>query len=174
MIKYVAERAKSEVRNLLVDRITVSSTFDIPMSMIRQEMKVVLGKRLQSMGFPPDNIQDFQDQILESQDEAGEEFRQNLKVDAEKTIKNTIVLTEIAKKEGLKVDEERVQEVFRRISERVGDSVENVEKKVADNDLRDDIENELLLDISLEFIYSNANVKKIDAVPYQDFMAALK
>ena len=172
--KFAVDRARMEVRNNLLDRITGASTFDIPPSMIKQEINAVLKRRMQSMGIPPENLDEFFNQIMEHQDEMSEEMRESLREDAEKTIKNTLVLTEIARKEGLKVEDEKVRNVIQSISDKVGDTLENVEQRIQENGMRDNIEHELILDVTMEYLYNNAKVTRQSPIPFQDFMAEMR
>ncbi len=166
--KFVVDKAKSDVRTKLLNKIVENSTFDIPESMVQQEMKIVLAKRLQSMGFPPENIREFQESLMESED-MPEDFRASLREDAERTVKNTIVLTEIARKEELKVQEEKIEEVLQKIAERNGQTVDDVKNMASQTGMIQNIEDDLLLDRTLDFLYEKADVKILSPIPLRKF-----
>ena len=80
-----------------------------------------------------------------------------------------MALSEIAKKEEMKVDENRYREVIESIAKRNNKTAEEIEKIVTENETRENIETELLLDGAMEFIYDNAKVKKLKPISFEEF-----
>ena len=69
----------------------------------------------------------------------------------------------------MKVDENKYKEVIENIAKRNNKTVEEIEKIIAENDTRENIETELLLDGAMDFIYDNAKVKKLKPVTFEEF-----
>lgn len=163
--KYVTERTKGDAKAQILRQIVDDSKFDIPESMILREMDHLFKKTRESVGYYSDNIEEFA-MIMGLEKEA---FLEKLREEAAQTIKTTMALSEIAKKEEMKVDENRYREVIESIAKRNNKTPEEIEKIVTENESRENIETELLLDGAMEFIYENAKVKKLKPISFEEF-----
>ncbi len=163
---FVQQKAKNESRNKLLKEIIEKTTFDIPNSMIEKEMSALFQRVQERTGYFAEDINQFTSTLGLNP----EEFSQKLKEEAGANIKSTLVLSEIAKKEDLKVPEEKFRELIEAVAKRNNRNVEELEKFIADNNSRENIESELLLEQSLDFIYSKAVVKKAKPIPLNTFL----
>jgi trigger factor len=163
--KYVNERTKGDAKAQILRQIVDDSKFDIPESMILREMEHLFKKTRESVGYYSDNIEEVA-MIMGLEKEA---FLEKLREEAAQTIRTTMALSEIAKKEEMKVDENRYREVIESIAKRNNKTPEEIEKIVTENESRENIETELLLDGAMEFIYDNAKVKKLKPISFEEF-----
>jgi trigger factor len=163
--KYVTERTKGDAKAGILKQIVEDSKYDIPESMILREMDHLFKKTRESIGYYSDNIEEFA-AIMGIEKEA---FLAQLREEAAQTIKTTMSLSEISKKEEMKVDENRYREVIESIAKRNNKTPEEIEKIVTENQSRENIETELLLDSAMEFIYENAKVKKLKPISFEEF-----
>jgi trigger factor len=166
MEEFVDDRIKSEVKSDLMTQIMEGSTFDIPVSLVEQEMESIFAKTQERIGFKHDNMDEFA-QVIGV--DAGE-FRSTLTDEAEKSIKSTLILSQIAKVEELKVDDERYREILSTIAVKNNKSIEEIEEIIEQNQNKQTIENDLLLDSATEFIYSNAKIKKKKNITIQELL----
>ncbi len=164
--KFLNDRISSEVRNDLMNKIIEKTKFDIPESMVLTEMYSIFQKIQQRIGYKTDSIDNFA--TLMGIDPS--EYRLKLREDAAKSVKNTLVLSEVARKEGLKVDEEKYKEIVNSISSQMGKTVQEVEEIIEKNQTKSSIENDLLLGNAMDFIYNKANIKKLPRVTFQEFI----
>lgn len=163
--KYVNEKTKGDAKAQILKQIVEESKFDIPESMILREMDHLFRKTRESIGYYSDNMEEFA-AIMGLEKEA---FLAQLREEGTRTIQTTMALSEIAKKEEMKVDENRYREVIESIAKRNNKTPEEIEKIVTENESRESIETELLLDSAMEFIYENAKVKKLKPISFEEF-----
>jgi trigger factor len=164
--KYVADRARGDAKGQILKQIIEGSAFDIPETMIANEMNELFRKTQESIGYFSDDMEKFASAIGQ---EAGS-FKSQLRERAVRMIKTSLALMEIAQKEELKVDEGRYKEVVENIARRNGKSVDEIEKIMDENDSRRTIRSELLLDSAMEFIYQNAKIKNLKPVSFDEFL----
>lgn len=164
--KFVNDRITTEVRNDLINKVVEKSTFDIPESMVLNEMYSIFKKTQSRIGYNAESIEQFA-MVLGIDPQ---EYREKLREDAYKSIKNTLVLSEIAKKEDLKAEEEKYQEIITNISTQMGKTVQEIEAMIEENQSRASIENDIILDKAMDTIYGKAKIKKMPAVSLEEFV----
>jgi trigger factor len=164
--KYVTEKTKGDAKAQILKQIVEDSKYDIPDTMIINEMERLFKRTCENVGYYSNNMEEFAS-IMGIEPEA---FRTQLRDEAAQTIKTTLALSEIAKKEDMKVDENRYKEVVEGIAKRNKKTVEEIEKYISENDSRSTIETELLLDGAMDFIYDNAKIKKLKPLSFEEFM----
>ncbi len=162
---FVNNRIASDVRNALIEQILQTSTFDIPESMVLNEMYTIFEKTQERVGYRAENIDDFARVVGIDP----EEFRNQMKEEALKTIKNTLVLSEISKQEKIEPTEDKYKEVLEKLSQSMGQSIEDIEKLVEENNSRSSLENDIRLESTMDFIYENAVISKLNPVPLEEF-----
>jgi trigger factor len=166
--RFVDERSKSEAKAELLKEVVKDSIFDIPETMIKNEMEASFQRFQQRIGFFARDINDFTSKIGINADD----FVKNLRTEATESIKSTLVLSELARKEQLKVDEERYREVVENLAKQNNKTVEEIEKLIEENNSRENIESELVLEQALELLYTSANLKRSKAVSLEEFVKA--
>ena len=164
---FVKEKSKSRAKFEILDKIIDDSKFDLPESMIRAEMKAVFRRFQYSAGLP--DVTDI-DEVISRLESSNKEFYENIRNQAVKNIKSNLALSEIAKKENLKVSEEHFKKTLEDIAKRNNKSFEEIEKIAAEGNARENIESELILSDSFDFIYNNAKVHKQKSISYSDFV----
>ena len=163
--KFIKDRVSTEVKNDLIGKIVEKSTFDIPESMVLNEMYSIFKKTQQRIGYNAESIEQFAMVLgIDPND-----YRLKLREDAVKSIKNTLVLSEIAKKEDIKADEVKYQEIIKNISTQMGKTVEEIDEMVEQNQSRPNIENDIILDSAMDIIYGKADIKKLPAISLEEF-----
>ncbi len=163
--KFIKDRVSTEVKNDLINKIVEKTTFDIPESMVMNEMYSIFKKTQQRVGYNAESIEQFS-MVLGIDPE---EYRVKLREDAVKSIKNTLVLSEIAKKEDIQAPEDKYQDIINNIAVQMGKTVEEIEGMIEQNQSRPNIENDIILDSAMEVVYSKAKIKKLPAVSLEEF-----
>ena len=162
--KFVSSRIRSETVSRILDEIVEKSKFELPKTMIANEMLSFFRNRLQGMNMPPEYITEFIKKLQEDSAEIPADFKEKLREDAIKSVRSTLVLAEIARKENLEVPKEKYQEAIQNIAHRTNKPVEEVEEIISKNNTRENIEHELLLDEAMNFIYKNAALSKGESI----------
>lgn len=163
---YVNEKARADVKAKLLRQIVENSTFDVPETMISKEMESIFQRVQQRVGYFAQDINEFASVLNMDVNELSEKMRE----EATSSIKTTLTLAEIARKEDLKVSEEQYNRVIQQIAERNQKPVEEIEEIISEQGSRENIESELVLDTALDFIYDNAQVKQKKPVSLEEFM----
>jgi trigger factor len=164
--KYVVDRARGDAKGQILKQIIEGSGFDIPETMITNEMNDLFRQTQESIGYFMDDMGKFAAAVGQEV----ETFKNQLRERAVRMIKTSLVLMEIAQKEELQVDEGRYKEVVENIARRNGKSVEEIEKIIEESDSQRKIRSELLLDSAMEFIYQNAKIKNLKPVSLDEFL----
>jgi trigger factor len=166
MEEFVRSKVRGEAKNRLLKQVVEGSKFDIPESMVIREMDSVFRRVQERTGYHAQDINQFTSTLgLDPED-----FSRQIKEEAAANIKSTLALSEIAKKEELKVPEERYREILSGIAKKNNKSVEDLEKLIGDSGSRESIESELILEAAIDFVYSNATVKKTKPVSLDKFI----
>lgn len=160
---YAKAKAKNLVNKELINKIQESSKFDLPESMIQREMENLTNRIESNMGGR--NMEEFFSKgVIDKED-----FTKRMRDEAIQNIKSTLTLLEIAKKENLKVPEEKYKDLIKSYSEKSAKNIEEIEKDIEVNSMRENIETELLLEITSDFIYDNSSIKKLKPVSFEEF-----
>ncbi|MEW6697006.1 MAG: trigger factor [Bacillota bacterium] len=124
-LKEAAEtKAKSSVENGVVEAATANAGVEVPEVMVEQKVGEMLnnvGQRLAQQGI---NL----DQYFQYTNSSIDDMRQRMKPDAEKTVKNELVLDAIAKAENITASEEEINEEIQKIASYVKQDAEIVRK----------------------------------------------
>jgi len=163
---YAKEQTLNQAKNDILAKIVENSTFDIPQSLVQKEMYAIF-RRLQSrFGNVGKDINEFASIFGINP----EELSKSIMDEAQRNIKNALVLTKIAELEQLKVSEEQFQKFVKSIAERNGVAEEEVVKVIEEKGNREEIEGDLILDTAYDFIYQNADIKILKPVTFQEYI----
>ena len=165
LAKYVEDKIRNEVKTEIVKNIVENSKFDIPESMVRSEMNHIYQKTCQRIGFSG-SLEKFEEKFGIKADD----LREKIRKEAEQSIKSTIVLSEIAKKEDVQVSEDMIRGAIAKIAEKSNTTVEKIEEVIAQNDSRGSIETDLKFEATLDFLYNNAKIKKSKGISFDELI----
>ena len=164
--KYVADMARGEVMESLINEIIGKSTFDIPESMIQKEMQSILGRIVQRTGSQAKDIDEFAEMMGMNADE----IRTKIREEALHDIRSFMVRLEIAKKENISFTEEEYKGMVSALAAQSGKTEEEMDKQIEQTRSRENIETELVMINARKFIYDNAKIKKLKPVSFEEFV----
>lgn len=172
---FVSTKTRGESKSQIIESIVKNCTFDIPESMVYAEMSAIYKKTKDriayQMGIPAQNLSDYpMDDFAEIMGMNPEDFRAKIKTEAEASVKTTLMLAEVVRKENLAVSEERFKEFVEKFAKGYGMAAEQVEEMIQKNNSRENIENELILEVAMDFLYDNAKIKKLKPISLQDLV----
>ena len=143
---------KNEAMKEIYDEIIV----DIPEVMIEHEIDELLRQFEEQLSYTGANLQMY----LQETHTDIEEFREQIRYDAERKVKSRLIVQAIAKNEGIEVSEEELTEELRKMGVQYGVDAERMRDLVG-NDIKY-IKNDIASKKALDIIAANAVVNEID------------
>ncbi len=140
--------AESKLENALIDALVANTTVDIPDCMIQQEIDSQMRDfeyRLSSQGASLDMYFQYTGMTKEG-------FRENLKPDAEKSVKVRLALAKVAKTEKLKALKKDIEAEYKKIASGYNVDVDAVKSSLPEDGISEDI----VLRKAVDFIKENA------------------
>ena len=138
--------AQRELTEEILQKIADKVTFDLPESLVEEESIALVRRALSSQ---PQHVQ----QALTK--EAVEKMKDEMKIKADKNLKNHLILTKIAEKEKIEVTEIDITNEMKQIAQTNSISLSQVSENVKREDLRDN----LLIRKTVDFLVKNAKIE---------------
>jgi trigger factor len=163
---FVSEKGRGEAKGEILKTIVENSKFDIPQSMIDEEKKMVLSRLSQRIGYRVDSVNELAPFFGMKPDE----LNSKLADEAVMSIKTSLAVAEISKKEEMTVTEEKFNEAVDEMAKKNGKTTDDIMKMIHENDARGRIESEIRYNNTVDFIYEQAKVKKEKPVSVKEFL----
>ena len=151
------EEAKATQENIVVEKAAENAEVEIPQGMINSEVRNMMrdfDNRLRQQGM---NLEMFMS--FSGQTEA--DLQNQMKNDAEKRVRNNLVLEAIGKQENLEVTEEDVNEELNNMASSFKRSADEIRQILESNGSFDSLKEEVLLRKTIDFLLTNS--KEVDA-----------
>ncbi len=148
--KEKAARLDRELKDQLVDQLLQSHAFDIPESMVEDQIRALLSDtrmRLAAQGVTLGQLNIPEEKLREDYQEV-----------AKRQVRTLLILEKIADQEGIAVTDEEVEERLRSISERTRQKLDVVKRYYESNGLIPDLKTGILTDKTLDFLLSQAEI----------------
>ena len=143
LLKARENQAERDAEQKLVEDLAEITEVEIPEVMINSELNNMIQSyegNLMQQGLSLAQFLQFTNQTIDS-------LKESLKEDAVKRIKTNLALTEISKLENVEVNDEDINEEFKKMSEMYSMPVEEIEKFVPRDTLTDDLKLQKTLDL---------------------------
>jgi trigger factor len=147
------ERATTTNENNVVDKVVANASMEIPEPMIDAQLDNMYydySMRLQQQGIPID-------QYMQITGLTEVKLKEQMKPQAEKNIRTSLVLEAIQKKENISVSDERVDEEFKKIADQYKMKYEDLMKTVTDSQ-KESVRRELDMQETIDMLVSEANL----------------
>ncbi len=140
------ERQKDEILEKLLEE----HEFELPESLVNQETNQMIMDYVKNMYYMGVDVStdDFKPQVL----------REKFEPEARRRVKATFILLEIAKKEGLDVSSEEINQVISQHANAQRKPFEELYKEYQEKNILPLIQMEILGDKALDFVYENAKI----------------
>ena len=151
--KEAETRAKNEMRNSLVEKVSANTEVEVPAVMVEQQidnMLMELNYQLQYQGL---NLQ----QLLSMTGRDVAELREERRADAEKLVKSSLVLEAIAKAENIEVSEEEFNAELANMAAMYNMDVEKIKSSLRENDI-EDIKGQVKIRKTIDLLVDNAKI----------------
>jgi trigger factor len=156
LTKRLAEKneqaAKRDQETQIVDQVASTSEVEVPQVMVEAEVEIMLTdfeNRLKSQGMGLDMYYQFS-----GQDEAV--LKAQMTGDAEKRVRNNLVLEAIAKAESIEVSEEELNEELDKMAQTYKRKVEDIRSILAANGNLESMKSELVVKKTIDFLLDNS------------------
>ncbi len=143
LVKIKEEEARREMSQEIIGEIVSRLEIDLPESLVAGESKAVLNRLISSL--PPDLSPD---QV--------EELKKQARSQAEKNLKQALLLTRIARLEKLTISDEEVEEEIRNLAARNNIPLSRMIESINREGGREDLKNRLLQRKAVDFLLQNA------------------
>ncbi len=143
--------------NNVIAQVVDNATVDIPSAMIDSQLDNMVydyQMRLQQQGIP-------MDQYLKITGQTVEQIRTQMKPNAERNIKTSLVIEAVMKAENITVSDERVDEEFKKIAEQYKMKYEDFVKNITDAQ-KDSMKRDLAFQETVDLLVSEANLVKAE------------
>ena len=150
LIEERQKRADREVKELLLEKIAQSTDIALPQSLVENEIM--------------NSIESLKQDLLRSGmdlEKAGlseKKLREDLRPSAEKKVKNSLILTEIAKRDNITVTEDDLEQAFEDLAKATGQEVEPLRRYYEARGLIDSLKQRLLEQKTLNYLVEHANI----------------
>lgn len=139
--------ARNKAASELLEKISAEVTVELPESLIEDETRAVLRRILSS--YPQTKLEKHQ----------AEELASESKRQAERNIKNNLILAKIAEKEGITVAQAEVEEELKGLAEANQVPLEKVVETVDRDGKRSDLEENILFRKTVDFLLEQAIIE---------------
>lgn len=151
--KEAEAKAKNEMRNSLVEKVSANTEVEVPSVMVEQQidnMLMELNYQLQYQGL---NLQ----QLLSMTGRDVAELREERRADAEKLVKSSLVLEAIAKAENIEVSEEEFNAELSNMAAMYNMDIEKIKSSLRENDI-EDIKGQVKIRKTIDLLVDNAKI----------------
>lgn len=149
--------AKAARENAVVEKAAENATVEIPEAMINNEVENMVrdfDNRLRSQGMNMEMFLSFSGQTKE-------DLENQMKGDAEKRVRNNLVLEQIAKAENIEVSEEEINDELKVMADTYKRSVEEIRSILESNGSLGNLREEIALRKTISFLVDNS--KEVEA-----------
>ncbi|NMO95283.1 trigger factor [Paenibacillus lemnae] len=152
LLKRKEQEAQGVRENEAVEKAAANAEVEIPEAMIQSEVQNMMrdfDNRLRQQGM---NI----DMFLSFSGQSKSDLENQMKDDAEKRVRNNLVLEQIAKEENLEVSEEDINEELGNMAETYKRPVDEIRSILASNGSLDSLREELVLRKTIDLLIENS------------------
>lgn len=148
-------RAKQEKENAAVDKVIENMTVDVPECMVNSRIEGTIRENNARMAQQGISFE----QYLGYMGTTMEQFKEQIKPNAELQVKGTLALEQIAKEENIEISDDEVEEQLKKIAEGYNMELDKVKEFMRDEDI-ENIKADLKITKALDFIVENAKWSK--------------
>ncbi|MBR3790233.1 MAG: trigger factor [Clostridia bacterium] len=156
--KHLAESVENQNRqkdeNTILEAIVKTSEMDIPEVMIQEQLDRVMEDMKMRLSYQGFSMEDYLDMMGSSMDA----FRAGQRENAVNSVKTQLVISEIIKKEGLKVEPEELDQKLQEIAKKYGKTLEEYKKTISNNEFNY-IANDIIITKLFDFLFKNNTLK---------------
>lgn len=143
--------AENTVKNKLVEKVSESATMDMPAPMVDEECNEMISQYAQTLSYQGISL----DKYMEYTGTTMESLQKSVRPEAEKRLKQSLVLEAIAKKENIEVTEEDLDKELSDMAKQYGMEEDKLKASVTDAE-KENLKADLLNRKTVDFLVENA------------------
>ncbi len=148
------QAAENELNDALVEAVVSNAEVNIPKVMVTNQINRAIEETKRSLASQGLTYEMYLAYIGMTD----EEFRKSREADTEKQIKSSLVLSEIIKKENIKVSDEEIDAKLEELAEKMKKTAKELKKTMTDSQ-KDVIENNIISEKVIKFLKDKNNIK---------------
>ncbi|RQD69580.1 MAG: trigger factor [Tindallia sp. MSAO_Bac2] len=157
------QRSEQELRASVVEKVTDKVSVDIPEAVVERQVNQMLQDFNQQMMSQGIGLEMYYQMTGTTE----EDLKEKMRPDAEKTVKDQLVLDKITEMENITASEEEIEEEIKKIAEQYNQDVEEFKDKVAQHGNKI-FEDNVVLRKTIDFLVENATIKEKVVEPVQE------
>ncbi len=153
MKAHLQNQIEQDMEKQLLAKLVDANTFSVPKSFVARELHYIIEDakaKLAEKGFKKEEI-----------DSKEKEFEERFRPDAAKRIRLAFLLDEIARKEGIGLDEAELEDAFKAISVKVNQPIDKVKEYYQKEGLIESLKEQVRENKTIWFLLKEANVIKV-------------
>ena len=153
-------RSNTDMKDLIVTKLLESNEFEAPPSFIERQIYYMIAdtrRRMASRGLSRKEI-----------DELSAKYREMYRDEATKVVKSVLLMKNIAAKESISVDAGEIDERVMEMAQRRGQDFDSFKKSLADADMIENINEEILTRKVFDFIEGRATIHSVKKEEIQE------
>ena len=158
--------SKNRMTEQLLEKLRETATFDIPESMVKQELENNWRNFLQQFGMPEEQILP----ILTAQGRTKDDMLNDWREDSEKNLRNQLILGYILDKEIIEVSDKDVDEELEKQAKMYSMSLEDIKNTFTQNGMIDYLKSEISRTKLIDLLIEKAKVTKGEKIDFDDFI----
>ncbi len=158
--------SKNRMTEQLLEKLRETATFDIPESMVKQELENNWRNFLQQFGMPEEQILP----ILTAQGRTKDDMLNDWREDSEKNLRNQLILGYILDKETIEVSDKDVDEELEKQAKMYSMSLEDIKNTFTQNGMIDYLKSEISRTKLIDLLIEKAKVTKGEKIDFDDFI----
>ena len=152
--KAAEDKTKAETENAVIDKVAEEAEIDIPDAMIEAQIDRLVNDFAQRLAYQGLNL----DMYMQYTGATKESFREGFKEQAQKQVRVSLVLEEVAKQEGIAANPEEIDDKLAEMSKQYNMEVEKLKELLQPADM-ENIEKEIALTKTIEMLVNKAKIK---------------
>jgi len=148
------EAAKAQLRQQAVEKAAANTDLDVPQAMVDSQIDNILQDfdyRVSMQGMSLEKYLQFSNVTIES-------IREKYQSDAQKSVKEQLVLEAVAKVEGIAVNETDLEVEFARLAKLYKEEPENIKEQFEKQGQIEAVKHSIIIDKAIQLIIDNANI----------------
>jgi len=147
-------RIESVTREKILDNLVEENSFEPPPSMVDQHLQYLINEIQMRLS--------FQGLTMEQAGITIDSLKEKNREQAEKEVRGSLLLEEIAKKESIEADEKDIEARITEIAEKSGQEIQKIRDHYKENSVRERLRNGLVTEKALDFIVQKAKIEEIE------------
>ena len=145
------KQAESELKNKLLDQVVSASTMDMPKAMVDEQCDQMINEYAQTLRYQGMDM----NQYMKYTGTTMESLLASVRPEAEKRLKENLVLEAIAKAEGVEASDEDVEKELENMAKMYGMELDQIKNAIGESEIKD-IKANLLNTKALDLLVANA------------------